>query len=315
MAYRFDLTDLQLFVFVAEESSLTRAAARAHMSLPAISVRIKNLEQSIGVKLLNRESSGVTLRPAGQTFLHHARLVLNQLENLRGDLQQYARGVKGHVRILANTTAMTEFLPVRLREFLVQHPNINIELRERLSGDIVRAVNDGVADIGIVAGNENTERLHVQSYKSDRLVLVASPAHPLAKQETVSFTQALQYDFIGLHEGSAIHFFLEHAAQELRIPLRIRIQVSDFETLCRMAESGIGIGVLPESSALRHARTMAIRITQLSDAWASRDLRICTRDPETLPLFAQDLIDFLVSEDDEDVSTVPLTRRTDLRNT
>lgn len=299
MAYHFDLTDLQLFVYIAEESSLTRAAARAHMSLPAVSVRVKNLEQSLGIALINRDNSGITLRPAGQTLLRHARLVLNQLETLRGDLQQYAPGVKGQVRILANTTAMTEFLPVVLREFLVMHPNVNIELRERLSGDIVRAVGEGTCDIGIVAASENTEGLHVRPYKSDRLVLVAAPDHPLAKQESVGFSQALEYDFIGLHESSAIHFFLAHAARELRTTLQTRIQVSDFETLCRMTESGIGIGILPESAALRHARSMAIRLVRLSDAWALRDLQICTRSPETLPVFARDLIDFLVCYKDE----------------
>lgn len=296
MAIHFDLVDLKLFVYIAEENSLTRAALRAHMSLPAASMRIKNLEQSIGTKLLNRENQGITLRAPGQAFLHHARQVLNQLENLRGDLQEYAQGIKGHIRILANTTAMTEFLPAALRSYLVSHPDVNVDLRERLSGDIVRAVSDGTADIGIVAGTVRTEGLDVMPYRSDRLVLATATTHPLAEQNSVSFSDTLDYDYIGLHEGSAIHSFIAQAASELRVPLKIRIQVSSFETVCRMIEANVGIGILPESAAQRHAKSLALRIVQLNDAWAERNLLICVKELEALPLFARELIDCLVED-------------------
>lgn len=299
MAIHFDLVDLRLFVYIAEENSLTRAAVRAHMSLPAASMRIKNLEQSIGTKLLNRESHGVTLRPPGQALLHHAKQVLNQLENLRGDLQEYAQGIKGHVRILANTTAMTEFLPTVLSSFLSTHPDINIDLRERLSSDIVRSVSEGTTDIGIVAASVRTEGLHVTPYRRDRLVLVTGTDHALAQHKEVNFVDTLEYDFIGLHEGSAIHSFLANAAREVRIALRIRIQVSSFETVCRMTEANIGIGILPESAALRYARHMAIRIVPLSDEWAVRNLLICVQELELLPSFARELIASLEMDRDQ----------------
>ncbi|MDY7548019.1 LysR substrate-binding domain-containing protein [Glaciimonas sp. Gout2] len=299
MAIHFDLVDLRLFVYIAEENSLTRAAVRAHLSLPAASIRIKNLEQSIGTKLLNRENHGVTLRPPGQALLHHARQVLNQLENLRGDLQEYAHGIKGHVRILANTTAMTEFLPNVLSHFLSTRPDINIDLRERLSSDIVRAVSEGTTDIGIVAGTVRTEGLHVTPYRSDRLVLVTGPDHILAQNGPVSFADTLEYDFIGLHEGSAIHSFLANVASELRVTLRLRIQVSGFETVCRMAEANIGIAILPESAARRYSRHMAIKITRLSDLWAIRNLVTCVQDPEMLPTFARELMTCLELDRDE----------------
>src|SRR5260370_30749601 len=149
----FDLVDLRLITCIAGPDSLTRGAERFHMSVHAASTRIKNLEESMGTKLLYRTSQGVTLTPPGQAFLHHARLVLSQLEQLRGDMQEYARGVKGHVRIFANTTATTEFLPNDLRDFLAAHPHVNVELSERLSHDVVRPASLGTADVGIVACN------------------------------------------------------------------------------------------------------------------------------------------------------------------
>jgi DNA-binding transcriptional LysR family regulator len=137
-------------------------------ALPAASTRVKNLEESIGTKLLYRTSQGVTLTPPGQAFVHHARLVLGQIEHLRGDLQRIAKGIKGHVRVFANTTALGEFLPPVLRDYLRSHPDVNIDLRERLSHDIVRAVTEGQTDIGIVAGAVRTENLETLPYRQDR---------------------------------------------------------------------------------------------------------------------------------------------------
>ncbi|KMN83854.1 LysR family transcriptional regulator [Chromobacterium sp. LK11] len=296
MALHFDLVDLRLFVFIAEESNLTRAAARAHLSLPAASMRVKHLEQAIGVKLLNRESQGVSLRPPGRTLLHHARKVLGQLESLRGDLQEYAEGVKGHVRVQANTTAITEFIPPVLSAFLLSHPDVNTDLRERLSHDIVRAVNEGTADIGIVADSVDTAGLQAMPYRQDRLVLAASARHPLARKRALDFAATLDYDYVALHEGSAIHSFLAQAAAQLRRPLKIRTQVSSFEAVCRMIAADVGIGILPESAARRHAASLDIRLVRLSNDWAARNLLICVRELDSLPLFARHLIAMLEAD-------------------
>jgi DNA-binding transcriptional LysR family regulator len=145
MTAHFDLVDIRLFVNIAETSSLTRGAEQSNISLPSASTRMKNFEDSLGVKLLNRTGHGITLTAAGQMFLHHARMVLKQLEQLNGDLQEYVRGVKGHVRIYANASAITEFLPLALPSFLAAHPDISIDLRERLSPDIVRQSRTGIS--------------------------------------------------------------------------------------------------------------------------------------------------------------------------
>ena len=137
---------------------------------------------------------------AGETLLAHARRVIRQLEQLSGDLQEYASGVKGHVRVLANTTAMSEYLPAVLRTYLVNHPDVTIEMQERLSPEIVRAVQEGMVDIGIVAGNVRTEGLEVMPYRHDQPVLATALSHPLAQRRRVGFIDTLDYDFIGLPE-------------------------------------------------------------------------------------------------------------------
>ena len=296
MSLHFDLVDLRLMVRIAEANSLTKGAKASHISLPAASSRIKSLEESIGTKLLNRTSKGVTLTPPGQAFVHHARMVLGQIQHLRGDLQEYARGVKGHLRVFANTTALGEYLPPVLRRYLLSHPDVNIDLQERLSHDIIRAVTDGQTDIGIVAGQVRTENLETIPYRSDRLALVVPLSHMLAQKEAVDFAETLEFDHVGLQESSALQAFLRQVCDQLHRPLKQRIQVGNFEAACRMVEANVGVAILPESVAHRHAQTMGIATVPLSDLWAFRSMQICVRSLAALPMFARELVDLLVQD-------------------
>lgn len=296
MAIQFDLIDIRLFINVAETNSLTRGAERSHLSLPSASTRIKNFEESLGAKLLYRTSHGVTLTPAGQAFLYHGRQVLQQLEQLKGDLQQYAQGIKGHVRIHANTTAINEFLPAVLPVFLRSHPDVSVDLREQLSLDIVRAVSEGKTDIGIVAGNVRVEGLETLPYHKDRLVVATARTHPLAQHDGLHFIDTLDHDFVGLNESSVIHAFLVDAANVLGKTLKVRIKVGNPEAMCRMIEADVGIGVLPRSAARRHAKNMALHIIELQDEWALRDLKICVRSVHLLPAFARELVQLLTQD-------------------
>lgn len=296
MSEHFNLVDLRLFINIAEMNSLTRGAERSHMSLPAASTRIKHIEDSLGTKLLNRTSHGVNLTLSGQALLHHALQMQRQMEHLCADLQEYAQGIKGHVRIFANTTAISQFLPTVLSRFLVTHKNVNVDLRERLSHDIVRAVSDGTADIGLVAGNVRTEGLEVLPYRKDNLILVCARTHPLGQRESIAFDETLESDYVGLPEESAIHSFLTEAADRVHKRLKLRIQVGSYEAMCRMIEANVGIGIMPEFSARRQAKTMDIQLVQLTDKWAVRDLKICVRSLEQLPSFAQHLVELIVAD-------------------
>jgi len=254
---------------------------------------VKNLEERIGAKLLYRSSQGVKLTPPGQAFAHHARLVLSQLQHLNNDLREYGRGIRGHLRLFASTTAVTEFLPKVLSRYLATHPDVSIDLKERLSVDIVRAVSEGHADIGIVSGAARTEALEVQAYREDKLVLVVAAEHDLANEDGVLFATPLDYEHIGLHEGSGIHNFLDQLARDANRNLRLRIQVGNFEAACRMVEAGVAVSVMPESAARRYRESMQVRVLPLLDEWGRRNLQVCARSFAQLPGFARDLVDLL----------------------
>lgn len=296
MAMHFDLTDMQLMVNVAGAQSMTKGAERSFLSLPAASNRVKNLENHLGTALFYRNSQGVTLTPSGEAFVRHARVVLRQLEHLRGDIQEYASGVKGRVRVCANTTAMNEFMPTILASYLAAHPDVNVELRERLSYLVVKAVADGTADIGITAQAGGGESIEFLPYRTDRLVLVTHHGHALAAQAAVDFDETLAYDYVGLSEASAIHAFLLQAADDLGRVLRFRVEIGNFEAACRMIAAQVGIGVIPESAARRYVKDLPLQIISLNDAWALRRLHICVRQFDKLPVFAKELVSLLVKD-------------------
>lgn len=297
-ALHFDITDLRLFVNVAGQASLTRGAAYSFLSVPAASMRMKSLEDALGSQLLYRTKQGVTLTPAGQALLHHAQQILQQVEHLRSDLQDYAEGVKGHIRIFANTTAVTEFLPEILRTYLPEHPHVNIDLQERLNPEIVRAVMDGTTDIGIVAGpsdhrpaGSGLQALHLST---DRLILVTPSGHALARKRRVAFADTLRHDHIGLHEGSTLHSFLKQIVAQLGQTMKVRIQVRSFESMCRMIEANVGIGIVPESAAQRYRHTMRLALVELTDAWSVRERSVLVRGMDTLPVFSRELVEYLL---------------------
>ena len=292
----FDFTDLQLVINVAAARSMTRGAERSFLSLPAASGRVKNLEQRLGTTIFFRTSQGVTLTPAGEAFLRHARVVMRQLEHLRGDMQEFASGIKGMVKVYANTTAMNEFMPNILGRYLAANPDVNVELRERLSHQVVKAVIEGAADIGITAAAAGDRNIEFLPYRSDRLILVTRNDHPLAKRESVDFDETLEYDFVGLSESSAIHAFVLQAAEELGRALRFRVEVSNFEAACRMVAAGVGVAIVPMTAAQRYVNDLPIRIVPLCNSWALRRLHICVRQLDRLPTFAQQLV-HLMQED------------------
>jgi len=123
---RFDIADLRLFVAVVEAGSITHGATRVNLALGSASGRIKQMEEAVGVPLLARQRLGVLPTEAGHTLLRHARSTLASMQRLTDDLGQFAHGLRGTVRLLANTNALTEFLPGPVSHFLADHPNVNI---------------------------------------------------------------------------------------------------------------------------------------------------------------------------------------------
>ena len=287
---RFDLVDLSLFRHVVEAGSITHGAARAHLALAAASTRIRAMEDTLGAALLTRGRLGVTPTPAGRTLLAHARDLISGIERMQGELAAFSGGTVGQIRVLANTNALTEFLPEALSAYLAENPGVSVEIDEHTSDEIVGLVAEGAADLGILSGSVDTGRLQTFPFREDRFVLVAATGHPLAWRESVSFAEVLVHDLVGLDRASAISRFLAGKAARIGRPMRLRVQLRGFDAVCRLVDARVGLGIVPESMARRVARGLDIVVVPLVDAWARRDLTLCLRDLDTLPGFVRDFV-------------------------
>jgi len=291
---RFDLIDLRLVLNVADAASITHGAARSGLALASASERIRDMEQELGAPLFERQRRGVAPTAAGLALVHHARLVTQQLEAMRGELSGFAKGLRGRVRVLSNTAATLEFLPPVLGPFLAAHRQVDVEIEERPSPEIVRGVARGRAEIGIVADAvDAAAELETFPFAEDRLVLVTPLKHPLAAKRRIAFKDALAHDFVGLSAGSALQEHLDGHAARAGTALRLRVRLPGFDALCRVVESGIGVAVVSHAAAERCRKSMAIRAVPLADSWARRRLRLCVKAERDLPVHARALLDHL----------------------
>ena len=288
----FDLTDLRLYLHILDTGNITAGAARSHLSLAAASARIRAMEASLGTEFLQRGRRGVSPTPAGKALAQHARILLQQSERLQQDLADYAQGVKGQVRLLCNTTAITEYLPEVLAEFLCSHRNLDIDLQELPSTRITHALRQGAADLGIVSDAVDTTDLQTQPFRADPLVLILPFGHPLSDAAQVRFSDALQHDFVGLRNDSALAVYLEEQALHSGSRMQIRIRADGFDGAMRMVARGVGLAIVPlaavERSALRSFKWVA-----LNETWARRTLMLCARDFRALPGYAKALLQAL----------------------
>ena len=246
--------------------------------------------------LLERERRGVTTTEAGDALIHHARAILHQIAQMRGELGEYAKGLRGTIRVLANTAAMTEFLPARLAPWLARNPQADIDLKERQSIQIARSIAGGFAEIGILSDAVDTSGLHLRPFAIDRLVLVSARDHPLALRNSVRLDELLDQHFIALGTG-ALQDHIDAQALKIGLRLKTRIRLRTFEGICQMAGEGVGVAIIPETAARRFRRSSSIAIIKLSDSWATRQLAVCVRDETTLTPLARSLFAHLTSDE------------------
>ncbi|WP_260959748.1 LysR substrate-binding domain-containing protein [Pseudomonas citri] len=285
----FDLIDLRLYLNILDTGNITAGAGRSHLSLAAGSARVRAMEASLGTALLERGRRGVTPTPAGQALAQHARVLLQQVERLQQDLAEYARGVKGQVRLLCNTSALTEYLPERLADFLKAHPNLDIDLQELPSSRITHALRQGAADLGIVSDAVDTEGLQTRPFCDDPLILILPSGHPLTDGRTVTFSDTLNHDYVGLNTASALAIHLEEQALHIGLRMHVRIRAEGFDGVIRMVAHGAGLAIVPKAAIDRRPPEPSYQCITLQEAWAQRALRLCARDFDGLPAYARTL--------------------------
>jgi DNA-binding transcriptional LysR family regulator len=293
--WQIDQTTLRLFIAVCEEGTIARAAEREFIAPSAVSKRLADLEAQVDVALLSRSQRGVRATAAGVALLKHARIILRSYERLQAELGEYAAGASGHVRVLANVSSMVEFLPEALSVFLNANPQIRVDVEERVSVDIVRRLEEGVADIGICRDVVPTGELEVLPYRSDHLALVVPNDHPLAAEAEISFEQTLAFDHLGLASNASVNALMQRIAAGKGRELQYRSYVSTFDAACRFVQAGLAVSILPGEAVAPHIRRQyGLAVIPLRETWAERRFVICVRDRAALTVPAARLLDHLL---------------------
>lgn len=289
-----NLESLQLFVRAAEYGSLSKAAEKSNLAIAAVSRRIGLLEDYYGVLLLTRTGRGVKLTPAGQVLLDHAQVILLKVREVRSDLSDFAKGLRGTIKVHACTSAIAQFLPQDFATFVEACPHVRLDVREAYSSDIVPNVRDGVADLGVIMPGIDSGGLTVSPYHWDRLAVVARRDF-LPGVKSVNFSEVLDQDFVMMEDDTSISRLLTTVTGELGLVLRQRVKVGSFDAVCRMIQAGFGIGVLPRVAAQNFERPMGLRLVELEDSWARRQMLVCTRPVHQLNPLTKRLREILVA--------------------
>lgn len=293
---RYELTDLRLFMAIAQAGSLSTGASAVHITASSASYRLKNLEHALGTPLFVRNARGMGLTPAGEAMLTHVRELFGGVERMHEDVGRFAAGLKGHVRLAANSSSLNGFITPSLGRFLMLNPHIDADVEERQSETIPAAVFAREVDVGIFAGSTEVEGIEVHPYALDRLVIAAPSNHPLAGHGEIRLAQALGFSFVCMSRSSSNFMFLRDMAQKVARPLSVRMHAHNFDSVLSLVDAGVGIALVPRSVVATSPEARAIVAIPLSEHWALRELNLAVRQDARMPAFAQAFVRFLLDD-------------------
>jgi len=290
---RYELTDLKVFLAIAAARSLSGGAANVHLTAPSASYRLKNLEQAFGAALFERTSRGMQLTPAGLTVKRHAETILGNVDRLGAEMQRHTDSVVSCIRVFANSSTLNGLAPA-LSRFLAAYPNVNVELEEHLSASVVKAIQDGVADIGLAAGDIDFGGMATIAYARDELVFAAPVGHPLTEYSIVPLDMALACCLVGIGKKSSSFVFLEAMARQLGVVPRVRVHAPSFADALACVAQGVGISLVPRSIAAAYIASGRVQQVRVDVPWARREQRIIIKSLESLLPHERTFVDYVV---------------------
>jgi DNA-binding transcriptional LysR family regulator len=292
----FDLADLRLITAIATTGSLSKAAATVPVALSAASNRLRLFEERCGLALFARHSDGMSLTPAGRLVLEASQRVLQEARQLKDTLDELNGERRITLRLAASTVANSTFLPAALGPFLADYPEVDLQLTEQNSKDVLRAVQEGEIDIGVYDGNLPTGGLLSLPFRDDKLVLLVPRDHSLAGPQPTHLRDALSFPFVCLPAERAMQRFIESMALRNAMPLKVRVRAPSFDAIAQLVAQKAGVAMLPEAAATRLAQELPVTVVALKDTWATRELRICLQTWDALSSHARQLVSYLMDE-------------------
>lgn len=240
-----ELQGIYAFVKIAEVNSFTRAAELLNTTQPSLTRRIKKLEVRLGAQLFERSTRKVVLTAVGRKFLPDARNLLDQFNNSILNIKEMASQQSGMLTIACLPTAAFYFLPVVIRHYNQQYPNIRLRILEHSAYDCLEAVLNGNADFGLNMINVTNANVEFTPLVNEPFVLACRRDHPLAQQSLVMWEDLADYPLIGVRRSSGNRVLIEQALQGLSWKPNWFYEVRHLSTSLGLVEAGLGIAALP----------------------------------------------------------------------
>lgn len=276
----FDTVTARLILVLAEEGSIGRAGEKQNIAPSAVSRRLSELESRLGVVLFDRSAQGVRLTPAGEIYRERARAVMREIADLEAAMAEFATGRRGALRLACTSASLSGRLPELLASFARRHAAISLDIKEMGAAPALGALEEGVADLGVVSDNYDFSRFETRPFEDDRVWVLASPDHPLAMElatrKAVPFSRVVGHEAVGIHHAGALDRLLNEQAGKTGHSVGERVRVETFPALVRLVEAGFGIGFLRSTSLHLLAGTDLV-CAPLSDRWAMRQLLVVRR--------------------------------------
>ena len=247
-----DFVDCRLVINIARSESLTQGARNTYLSLPAASLRLKALEEELGLRLFHRKRNGMVLTVAGQCLLEHVEAIVDRLNALHAGLQGFKDRDRRFLRVAANTSYITDLLPDIVKGYLALHPEVSIDVQTGRSDEVESRIMDGRADIGFISCPRTTFSVEPIDLGSDPLVMIVAEDSPLSELSTIDLRRFAQCEHVVLGDDSTLTRYLRERLAEQGLHLRVRVGVASYRTMYEMVAANIGVGMIHESLARRY---------------------------------------------------------------
>ncbi|HWL83370.1 MAG TPA: LysR substrate-binding domain-containing protein [Roseomonas sp.] len=242
------LRQLRALVAAVETGSFGRAAARLHLSQPALTVQIRSLEEALGLTLFERSARGVRPTAAGQGMAQAFRRVLEELDEVVAGAREQAAGRSGTVHLAVLPSVAATLLPTALAQLRRAHPGIRVLVRDAVAGRVVERVKSGEAELGIGTLPSPDATLEAEPLFEDDLVAVLPPGHPLAAAACLTPAILATEPLVLTDPGSSLRALAESAFAEAGLVLRPAYEATYMSTAVALVRAGLGIGVLPATA-------------------------------------------------------------------
>ena len=292
MSMNVSLRHLRAFVALAELRSFTRAAAACHLSQPAFSAVVRQLEDEVGVRLFDRSTRQVEPSAEGREFEAAARRVLAEFDTAIGGVQARALRDRGRVSIALLPSLAAGWLPEVLAGFHARHPGIELQVADVLSEPCIERVRSGQADFALAAIRADTPELQAEWFCSDDFHLVCRTDHPLAKRRDPQPADIAAYQFVHLSRTSSVRQYVDAAIHPQTLPALL--EVDQLATVAGMVRAGLGISIVP---ALTLYQFRAPELVTRPIRWPGleRSIYLVSRRERALSFAASALRDWITS--------------------